>query len=57
MKCQNKWYSILPSNAKLVKSCHKEAVTKLGEIEMCQRCYNKRSKMSKYQTNDTKTNN
>lgn len=49
MKCQNKWYSILPSNAKLVTGCKKLAVTKLQEIPMCQRCFNKRSKMSKYQ--------
>jgi hypothetical protein len=47
MKCQNKWCTVLPSNAKLVKDCKKEAVTTLNNIPMCQRCFNKRSKMSK----------
>lgn len=45
MKCQNKWYSPLPSGITLIKDCKKQAVTELNGVMMCQSCFNKRSKL------------
>ena len=43
-RCENKWYSKLPSGITKVKNCNKEAIVVLNEVPMCQRCFNKRSK-------------
>jgi hypothetical protein len=43
-KCENKWYSKLPSGITKVKNCNKEAIVVLNEVPMCQRCFNKRTK-------------
>lgn len=44
MKCENKWYSPLNSGATNTIDCKKKAVFVLNDKNMCERCFNKRTK-------------